>query len=59
VANAAVFLLSESSSGINGSTLTIDAGLGANYFDQEIIRLAMRPAAQPLEISNPKTPNAK
>lgn len=43
VANAAVFLLSESSSGINGSTLTVDAGLGLNYFDQEIIRLAMRP----------------
>jgi len=43
VANAAVFLLSESSSGINGSTLTVDAGLGSNYFDQEIIRLAMRP----------------
>jgi enoyl-[acyl-carrier protein] reductase I len=38
-----VFLLSESSSGINGSTLTVDAGLGSNYFDQEIIRLAMRP----------------
>jgi len=43
VANAAVFLLSESSSGINGSTLTVDAGLGSNYFDQEIIRLTMRP----------------
>ena len=43
VANAAVFLLSESSSGINGSTLTVDAGLGSNYFDQEIILLAMRP----------------
>jgi enoyl-[acyl-carrier protein] reductase I len=49
VANAAVFLLSESSSGINGSTLTVDAGLGSNYFDQEIVRLAMRPAAAPLE----------
>ena len=43
VADAAVFLLSERSSGINGSTLTVDAGLGSNYFDQEIIRLAMRP----------------
>lgn len=59
VANAAVFLLSESSSGINGSTLTIDAGLGANYFDQEIIRLAMRPAAPPLEITNAKGTNTK
>jgi enoyl-[acyl-carrier protein] reductase I len=43
VANSAVFLLSEASSGINGTTLTVDAGLGSNYFDQEIIRLAMRP----------------
>lgn len=44
VADAAVFLLSQRSSGINGATLTVDAGLGSNYFDQEIIRLAMRPA---------------
>ena len=42
VANSVVFLLSERSSGINGTTLVVDAGLGANYFDQEIIRLAMR-----------------
>jgi len=43
VADAAVFLLSPRSSGINASTLTIDAGLGSNYFDAEIIKLAMRP----------------
>jgi enoyl-[acyl-carrier protein] reductase I len=43
VANAALFLLSERSSGINGTTLVVDAGLGSNSFDQEIIRLAMRP----------------
>jgi enoyl-[acyl-carrier protein] reductase I len=42
VANVAAFLLSDRSSGINGATLTVDAGLGLNYFDQEIIRLAMR-----------------
>ncbi len=42
VANAAVFLLSERSSGVNGGTIVVDAGLGANYFDKEIIRLAMR-----------------
>ncbi len=42
VANAVVFLLSERSSGINGTTLVVDAGLGSNYFDKEIIRLAMR-----------------
>ncbi len=44
VADSAVYLLSARSSGINGTTLTVDAGLGSNYFDQEIIRLAMRPA---------------
>ena len=36
------FSLSERSSGVNGTTLVVDAGLGSNYFDQEIIRLAMR-----------------
>jgi enoyl-[acyl-carrier protein] reductase I len=46
VANTVLFLLSERSSGINGATLVVDAGLGSNYFDQEIIRLAMRPPAQ-------------
>jgi enoyl-[acyl-carrier protein] reductase I len=49
VANVAVFLLSERSSGLNGTTLVVDAGLGSNFFDKEIIRLAMRP----------ETPNAK
>jgi enoyl-[acyl-carrier protein] reductase I len=43
VANAALFLLSERSSGLNGTTLVIDAGLGSNFFDKDIIRLAMRP----------------
>ncbi len=42
VANAVLFLLSQCSSGVNGTTLVVDAGLGSNYFDQEIIRLAMR-----------------
>ena len=49
VANVAAFLLSERSSGLNGTALVVDAGLGNNYFDKEIIRLAMRP----------ETPNAK
>ena len=43
VANAALFLLSDRSSGLNGTTLVIDAGLGSNFFDKDIIRLAMRP----------------
>lgn len=42
VADAALFLLSERSSGINGTTLVVDAGLGSNYFDKDVIRLAMR-----------------
>ena len=43
VANAALFLLSGRSSGINGATITVDAGLGCNQFDKEVIGLAMRP----------------
>jgi enoyl-[acyl-carrier protein] reductase I len=43
VANTVVFLLSERSSGLNGTTVTVDAGLGSNFFDKEIVRLAMRP----------------
>ena len=47
VADVVAFLLSARSSGINGTTLVVDAGLGSNYFDQELIRLAMRPVATP------------
>ncbi|PAW68135.1 MAG: enoyl-ACP reductase [Opitutia bacterium Tous-C1TDCM] len=43
VADTVLFLLSGRSSGINGTTLVVDAGLGSNYFDGEIVRLAMRP----------------
>jgi enoyl-[acyl-carrier protein] reductase I len=46
VANTVAFLLSTRSSGINGTTVVVDAGLGSNYFDQEIIRRAMRPEPQ-------------
>ncbi len=42
VANAAAFLLSPRSSGLNGTTLVVDAGLGSNYFDRDIIRRTMR-----------------
>jgi Enoyl-[acyl-carrier-protein] reductase (NADH) len=61
VADSAVFLLSPRSSGMNGTTLTVDAGLGSNYFDQEIIRLTMRPqaAADAAEIPNNKGANDK
>jgi enoyl-[acyl-carrier protein] reductase I len=46
VADAAAFLLSGRSSGLNGTTLIVDAGLGANTFDKDVIRLAMRPEAK-------------
>jgi enoyl-[acyl-carrier protein] reductase I len=59
VANAVAFLLSARSSGVNGTTLVVDAGLGLNYFDQEIIRLAMRPEISSEGSPNPKVPNAK
>lgn len=42
VANAAAFLLSPRSSGLNGTTVIVDAGLGSNYFDRDIIRRTMR-----------------
>lgn len=38
VANAVVFLLSTRSSGINASTLIVDAGMSCNYFDQKIVK---------------------
>lgn len=37
VANTVSFLLSSRSSGINASTLIVDAGMSANYFDQNIV----------------------
>jgi enoyl-[acyl-carrier protein] reductase I len=43
VADVALFLLSARSSGINGATVVVDAGLGSNAFDADVIRLAMRP----------------
>ena len=38
VANATIFLLSDRSSGMNGTEMVIDAGLGLNYFDQDIVQ---------------------
>jgi enoyl-[acyl-carrier protein] reductase I len=43
VANTVLFLLSDRSSGINGTTLVVDAGMGSNFYDADVIRLAMRP----------------
>lgn len=40
VANAALFLLSEASSGINGQGLVVNAGMDMNYFDREVVNLA-------------------
>lgn len=42
VANLAAFLLSERSSGINGQGIVIDAGMGLNYFDREIVEKSMQ-----------------
>ncbi len=42
VADVAVFLLSERSSGINAQHLIVDAGMGTNYFDDAIIAKAMK-----------------
>lgn len=38
VANTVCFLLSNRSSGINASTLVVDAGMSSNYFDQNIVK---------------------
>jgi enoyl-[acyl-carrier protein] reductase I len=43
VADAAAFLLSPRSSGINAQRIVIDAGMSINYFDRDLIRRATRP----------------
>jgi len=42
VANTAVFLLSDSSSGINGQGIVVDCGMSINYFDKDIVKKAIR-----------------
>ena len=37
-ADAAVFLLSERSSGINAQGIVLDAGMSINYFDQNLVK---------------------
>jgi len=41
VADTVTFLLSPRSSGINGSTLLVDAGMSTNYFDEEVVKKTM------------------
>jgi len=43
VAKTAVFLLSPASSGINAQGIVVNAGMDWNYFDEEVVKLAMRP----------------
>jgi enoyl-[acyl-carrier protein] reductase I len=38
VANTICFLLSPKSSGINASTIIVDAGMSSNYFDQNVVK---------------------
>jgi enoyl-[acyl-carrier protein] reductase I len=45
VADAAVYLLSPRSSGFNAQTLVMDAGMGVNWFDRELVERAMREGA--------------
>jgi enoyl-[acyl-carrier protein] reductase I len=42
VANTVCFLLSDKSSGINATTLLVDAGMSCNTFDQKIVRYFAR-----------------
>lgn len=42
VANVAAFLLSERSSGVNAQRIVVDAGMGTNYFDADIVRHTLR-----------------
>ena len=50
VANTALFLLSERSSGINSQGLVVDCGMDTNYFDADVVRHALQgiwPADKP------------
>ena len=42
VANCALFLLGECSSGINAQGIVLDAGMAINYFDKDIVRKSRR-----------------
>jgi enoyl-[acyl-carrier protein] reductase I len=42
VAETALWLLSPRSSGINAQSLIVDAGMGCNYFDEQVVKAATR-----------------
>lgn len=42
VAETTLFLLSDRSSGINAQGLVVDAGMGANYFDADIVKHSLK-----------------
>ncbi|RMH71575.1 MAG: SDR family oxidoreductase, partial [Gemmatimonadetes bacterium] len=42
VANVAVFLLSERSSGINAQHVVVDAGMSINFFDHDLVKKVVR-----------------
>ncbi|MDR3228422.1 MAG: SDR family oxidoreductase [Puniceicoccales bacterium] len=42
VADAAVWLLSPRSSGVNAQSLVVDAGMGWNFFDESVVKTATR-----------------
>jgi enoyl-[acyl-carrier protein] reductase I len=46
VADAALFLLSPRSAGINAQGLVVDAGMGVNAFDQRIVARSLRPGGE-------------
>ncbi len=42
VADTAVYLLSDRSSGINGQSIVVNAGMDHNYFDREVVQAATK-----------------
>ena len=47
VASTALFLLSPRSSGVNAQGIVVDAGMGVNYFDRDLVQRATRPDEEP------------
>ncbi|MEZ5278109.1 MAG: SDR family oxidoreductase [Opitutaceae bacterium] len=58
VANVVAFLLSERSSGLNGTGIVVDAGMGLNPFDREIVQLAMRPEVDAARVAGNRPPES-